>query len=152
MGVYSSSEGEIAVKRTLKLVTGDENRIQIELEDWRSGIDHRHRRHWVLGEEYWFCVETDEIAREAKAGTYPHPKLRRAVFLRASGRCECIAPPQGRSVLKLLRQQCSHAGRCNAMLREPWELHRVNPGPYELSNVRAMCQACYRNASGLIRW
>jgi hypothetical protein len=65
MGYCSSLKGEEAMKRTLRLVTSDENRVRIELEDWRSGIDGRHR-HWVLGEEYWFCVETDEIAREAQ--------------------------------------------------------------------------------------
>jgi hypothetical protein len=149
------------MNRILKLLTGDENPIRIELEHWGSGVDDRQRR-WILSEGYWHCVDTDEIAQEARfgppnsspdlaqVGAHPHPKLRRAILLRAGGQCECAAP-EVRSILKVLLSRCSHTGRCNALLRGSWELYRVNPGPYELSNVKGMCQACYRNASGLIR-
>jgi hypothetical protein len=151
------------VKRTLKLVTRDGNPIRIELENRGSGLD-QHRRRWVLSEGYWQCVDTEELAQESRLGPFKtsadaaqasdqlHHKLRRAVFLRAGGQCECITP-KVRGVLKALTLRCCHVGRCNAVLREPWELRRVDPsGPYDLSNVRAICQACYRNVSGLVRW
>ena len=32
------------------------------------------------------------------------------------------------------------------MLRGEWELHRITAGgPYEMSNVKGMCQTCHRN-------
>ncbi len=151
------------MKQTLKLHTSDGNLIRIELENWGSGLDHRQRR-WVLSEGCWHCVDTGEVAQEARLGPpktsadvaqvsdQPHHELRRAVFLRAGGQCECNTP-KVRPVLKVLMLRCGHVGRCNAALREPWELYRVNAtGPYDLSNVRAMCQACYRNVSALVRW
>ena len=53
---------------------------------------------------------------------------------RAGGRCQCRM------------SGCSHhSGRCNAMLRGAWEIHRITAGgPYILSNVVAMCQTCHR--------
>jgi hypothetical protein len=57
------------------------------------------------------------------------------VYNRAGGKCECRMT------------SCSHhTGRCNAMLRGEWEIHRITAGgPYNLSNVLAMCQTCHRN-------
>jgi hypothetical protein len=61
--------------------------------------------------------------------------LREDVYRRAGGRCECRM------------KTCSHhSGRCNAVLRGEWEVHRIIAGgPYILSNVAAMCQRCHRN-------
>ena len=63
--------------------------------------------------------------------------LRDDVYKRAGGKCECTM------------SICSHhSGRCSAMLRlnSGWELHRITAGgPYTLSNVKAICQACHRN-------
>jgi len=137
--------------------------IRIELENWGSGLDRRQLR-WVLSEGCWHCVDTGEVAQEARLGPTntsadaaqvsdaPHQKLRQAVFLRARGQCECVMP-KVRPVLKVLMLRCGHVARCNATLREPWELCRLDTtGPYDLSNVRAMCQTCYRNASAVARW
>lgn len=56
------------------------------------------------------------------------------VYDRAGGRCECKMGI------------CSHSGRCPAVLRGEWEIHRITAGgPYVLSNVLAMCQTCHRN-------
>ena len=57
------------------------------------------------------------------------------VYTRAKGRCECMM------------STCTHhSGRCPAMLRGEWEIHRITAGgPYTLSNVKAMCQMCHRN-------
>ena len=44
-------------------------------------------------------------------------ELRDAVYRRAGGKCECTM------------QTCSHhTGRCNAMLRGAWEIHRITAG------------------------
>ena len=60
--------------------------------------------------------------------------LREDVFARAGGRCECTM------------KNCGHTGRCSAMLRGEWEIHRINAGgAYTLSNVIGMCQTCHRN-------
>ena len=61
--------------------------------------------------------------------------LRDDVYNRAGGKCEC----------KMM--SCAHhVGRCSAMLRGEWEVHRKTAGgPYILSNVVAMCQTCHRN-------
>lgn len=60
--------------------------------------------------------------------------LRDDVYQRAGGRCECTMT------------SCSHSGRCAAMLRGEWELHRITAGgPYTMSNVKGMCQTCHRN-------
>lgn len=61
--------------------------------------------------------------------------IREEVYERSGGKCECTM------------KTCSHhTGRCNAMLRGEWEVHRINAGgPYTLSNVVAMCQTCHRN-------
>lgn len=61
--------------------------------------------------------------------------IRDDVYKRAGGKCECRMAV------------CSHhSGRCSAMLRGEWEIHRINAGgPYTLSNVVAMCQSCHRN-------
>ena len=60
--------------------------------------------------------------------------IRDEVFKRARGKCECKM------------KTCSrHTGRCNAMLRGEWEVHRITAGgPYTLNNVVAMCQTCHR--------
>ena len=57
------------------------------------------------------------------------------VFNRAGGLCQCTM------------KTCSHhTGRCNAMLRDDWEIHRTTAGcTYNLSDVEAMCPRCYRN-------
>ncbi len=61
--------------------------------------------------------------------------IREDVFERADGKCECKM------------SICSHhTGRCGAMLRGEWEVHRITAGgSYTLSNVIAMCQTCHRN-------
>ncbi|MHB9053507.1 MAG: HNH endonuclease [Thermoleophilia bacterium] len=60
--------------------------------------------------------------------------IREDVKKRAGGKCECKM------------KGCSHHnGRCNAILRGEWEVHRVTAGgPYNLSNVIALCQRCHR--------
>lgn len=59
--------------------------------------------------------------------------IREDVFARAGGRCECTM------------STCGHSGRCPAMLRGEWEVHRITAGgPYTPSNVKAMCQMCHR--------
>jgi len=61
--------------------------------------------------------------------------IREDVYKRAGGKCECTM------------KTCSHhAGRCSAILRGEWEVHRLTAGgPYVLSNVIAMCQTCHRS-------
>lgn len=60
--------------------------------------------------------------------------IREDVLQRAGGRCECTMT------------SCGHTGRCNAMLRGEWEVHRITAGgPYTLSNVKGLCQTCHRN-------
>ena len=61
--------------------------------------------------------------------------IRDEVYQRSGGKCECTM------------SVCNHhSGRCNAMLRGEWEVHRITAGgPYTLSNVKAMCQTCHRN-------
>ena len=61
------------------------------------------------------------------------------VFKQAGGRCQCIM------------KACSqHTGRCNAMLRGDWEMHRTTSGgAYTLSSVKAMCQTCHRKNAEL---
>jgi hypothetical protein len=60
--------------------------------------------------------------------------FREDVYARANGRCECNM------------STCVHSGRCPAVLRGEWEIHRITAGgPYTLSNVKAMCQTCHRN-------
>ena len=63
-------------------------------------------------------------------------ELRRRLYHRALGRCECVS------------ETCSHhVGRCNAELRRDWHAyHRTADGPDALSNLVAMCDACYENA------
>jgi hypothetical protein len=66
-------------------------------------------------------------------------ELRRRVYHRALGRCECVV------------ESCSHhVGRCNATLRRDWHVHhRTADGPDALSNLVAMCETCYENARRL---
>jgi hypothetical protein len=60
-------------------------------------------------------------------------QLRDELYRRAGGKCECKMAA------------CPHVGRCNAMLRGEWEVHRLNAGgPYSASNCIAMCQSCHR--------
>lgn len=60
--------------------------------------------------------------------------LRDDVFKRAGGRCECTM------------KVCGHEGRCPAVLRGEWEVHRrIAGGDYTLSQVLGMCQLCHRN-------
>lgn len=57
------------------------------------------------------------------------------VYNRAGGKCECR-----------MTSCTHHSGRCNAMLRGEWEIHRLTAGgAYTLGNVLAMCQTCHRN-------
>ena len=62
-------------------------------------------------------------------------QVRKDLYDRANGRCECTM------------SSCSHhTGRCKAILRGPWEAHRLTAGgSYVLSNLKAMCQTCHRN-------
>ncbi len=61
--------------------------------------------------------------------------IRNAVHIRAGGRCECT-----------MTSCRNHTGRCSAMLRGPWEVHRrAAGGAYTLTNVVGMCQTCHRN-------
>lgn len=53
--------------RQVKLLTNDGSTVRIFLEHWGSGLDHILRR-WVLGEEYWECVDSREIAQESWSG------------------------------------------------------------------------------------
>ena len=57
------------------------------------------------------------------------------VYNQAGGKCQCTM------------KSCSHhSGRCSAMLRGEWEIHRITAGgPYTLSNVEAVCQTCHHN-------
>lgn len=60
--------------------------------------------------------------------------LRDDVYSRAGGQCECTVT------------SCGHSGRCPAMLRGEWEVHRITAGgPYTMSNVKGMCQTCHHN-------
>ena len=60
--------------------------------------------------------------------------IRDEVLERSKGQCECTM------------SSCGHSGRCPAMLRGEWEVHRLTAGgPYVLSNVIGMCQMCHRN-------
>lgn len=60
--------------------------------------------------------------------------IRDDVYKRAGGKCECR--------MKTCDQ---HTGRCNAMLRGEWQIHRITAGgAYILSNVIAMCERCHR--------
>lgn len=63
-------------------------------------------------------------------------ELRKALFTRAGGRCECTM------------KGCSHhsGSRCPHALRGAWEVHRLSAGgAYTKSNCLAMCQTCHRN-------
>lgn len=62
-------------------------------------------------------------------------QVRQQVYRRAGGKCECIM------------KECSHhTGRCNAVLRGEWEVHRIRAeGDYAFGNVVGMCQTCHRN-------
>ena len=66
-------------------------------------------------------------------------EVRRLLFQRALGRCECIS------------DGCDHhLGRCNEVLRRNWHAHhRTADGPDALSNLVAMCETCYANAQKL---
>jgi hypothetical protein len=60
--------------------------------------------------------------------------IRDDVYDRAGGKCECRMKTCG-----------NHTGRCNAMLRGEWEVHRLTAGgPYTLGNVLGMCKTCHR--------
>ena len=61
--------------------------------------------------------------------------LKDDVYESAGGRCQCTMKTCGH-----------HTGRCNALLRGEWEVHRLTAGgPYTPSNVIAMCETCHRN-------
>lgn len=63
------------------------------------------------------------------------PNFRQQIFNRANGKCECT-----------MKTCKNHTGRCNAILRGEWEVHKLNPnGGYVPSNVLGMCQTCHRN-------
>jgi hypothetical protein len=55
------------MKRTVKLQTSEGNRVRIVLENWGSGIDGTMRR-WTLGDGYWQCMDSGEIAQEFSSG------------------------------------------------------------------------------------
>jgi len=61
--------------------------------------------------------------------------IRDDVYKRSGGKCECT-----------MKTCTNHTGRCNAMLRGAWHVHRITAGgAYVLSNVIGMCQTCHRN-------
>jgi hypothetical protein len=60
--------------------------------------------------------------------------LRDQAHRRARGNCECVM------------KTCGHVGRCNAVLRGDWVLHRfTTSGAYTLRNVVVLCQDCFGN-------
>jgi HNH endonuclease len=66
------------------------------------------------------------------------PEIRRALYQRAGGRCECRM------------RVCSHHApgtRCTHSLSgSSWEAHhRTAGGPDTLSNLIAMCATCHKN-------
>ena len=61
--------------------------------------------------------------------------FREDVRRRAASLCECT-----------MKGCLHHTGRCHALLRGEWDVHRIRAGgEYILSNVVAMCQSCHRN-------
>jgi hypothetical protein len=50
--------------RFVKLRTSAGQQIRVALENWGSGLDHAHRR-WVMGDDYWQCVDTGETAESS---------------------------------------------------------------------------------------
>ena len=62
-------------------------------------------------------------------------EVRRMLFQRALGRCECIS------------EDCEHhVGRCNKVLRRDWHAHhRTVDGPDALSNLVGICETCYES-------
>lgn len=54
------------MKRRLKLWTSAGRRLRIVLENWSSGLDNTHRR-WILGDGYWQCLDTGEVARKTRS-------------------------------------------------------------------------------------
>ena len=55
------------MKRTVKLRTSEGNKVRIVLENWGSGMDQIMRR-WTLGDGYWQCMDSGEIAQESRSG------------------------------------------------------------------------------------
>jgi Flp pilus assembly pilin Flp len=55
------------MKRTVKLQTSERYRVRIVLENWGSGADGTMRR-WTLGDGYWQCMDSGEIAEELGPG------------------------------------------------------------------------------------
>ena len=55
------------MKRIVKLQTSEGNRVRIVLENWGSGMDRIMRR-WTLGDGYWQCMDSGEIAQESRWG------------------------------------------------------------------------------------
>ena len=55
------------MKRILKLQTSDGNKVRIILDNWGSGMDQTMRR-WTLGDGYWQCMDSAEIAQESRWG------------------------------------------------------------------------------------
>jgi len=62
-------------------------------------------------------------------------ETRRALYVRAGGRCECEM------------KVCDHRGRCTRGLSYGyWDAHhRTAGGPGTLSNLIAMCATCHKN-------
>src|ERR1700730_9827666 len=52
------------MKRTVELQTSEGNSVRILLENWGSGLDGTRRR-WTLGDGYWQCMDSAEIAQES---------------------------------------------------------------------------------------
>lgn len=61
--------------------------------------------------------------------------IRRALYTRAGGRCECTMT------------SCDHRGRCTRGLSPGyWEVHhRSRSGGDTLGNLTAMCATCHKN-------
>jgi hypothetical protein len=55
------------MKRTVKLQTSEGDKVRIVLENWGSGTDGTMRR-WTLGDGYWQCMDSGEIAEEFGSG------------------------------------------------------------------------------------
>jgi hypothetical protein len=64
---HSVHRGVKIVKRTVKLQTSEGNNVCIVLENWGSGTDATMRR-WTLGDGYWQCMDSGEIAEESGSG------------------------------------------------------------------------------------
>ena len=64
------------MRRSLTLQTSKGDKVRIVLENWGSGIDGTMRR-WTLGDGYWQCMDSGEIAHASKADGSTRPSARK---------------------------------------------------------------------------